>query len=152
MSVHDSSQSTLLEGVVGINIAGDVSYPAVGSIAHRTGASCVACHMGEPTDGLDGSHSMKPAEKTCIVCHTSGAPTEVTDYTANMDALKNALAAKGVVTISSSGSPSLVKGTYPIKYVQAYWNYKFLDGDMSEGTHNPPYAKALLKNSIQALQ
>ena len=40
----------------------------------------------------------------------------------------------------------------PAKVAQAIWNYKTLEEDKSHGVHNPGYAKALLKNSIEALQ
>jgi hypothetical protein len=34
----------------------------------------------------------------------------------------------------------------------AAWNYKSAEQDHSRGIHNPDYTKALLKNSIEALQ
>ncbi|MDZ7614220.1 MAG: hypothetical protein U5K51_11365 [Flavobacteriaceae bacterium] len=43
-------------------------------------------------------------------------------------------------------------GTYPASVAQAVWNYQTLNEDQSNGAHNPGYTKALLKNSIEALQ
>ena len=64
--------------------------------------------------------------------------------------------------ISATGSVLGANGTsnagtsnplvIPAKEAQAIWNYKTLEEDKSAGIHNPGYAKALLKNSIQALQ
>ena len=54
--------------------------------------------------------------------------------------------------------------TVPLKYAQAFWNYKFLAGRQGSGTgtdatppshnavHNPSYFKALIQNSIEALK
>jgi hypothetical protein len=41
---------------------------------------------------------------------------------------------------------------FPLKYVQAYWNYKLALGDEGRGVHNPLYTMALIQNSIEALQ
>ena len=47
---------------------------------------------------------------------------------------------------------SFTSNTVSIKVGQAAWNYALLKEDLSKGVHNPAYAKALLKNSIEALQ
>ena len=49
---HHGPQATVLEGIMGANYAGAVGYPGVGSAAHRTGASCTSCHMGESSDAV----------------------------------------------------------------------------------------------------
>ncbi len=144
---HHSPQATLVEGIMGANIAGAVGYPGVGSSAHRAGSSCTACHMGETTDGTDGGHSWMVTSNTCLECH-SNVPTEVTGFAADMLTLHTLLVEEGAITEDGS----TVSGTYPVKVAQATWNYKTLEEDKSHGVHNPNYAKALLKNSIEALQ
>ena len=42
--------------------------------------------------------------------------------------------------------------TVPLKEAQAAWNFALLREDRSKGIHNPNYAKALIANSIEALQ
>ena len=42
--------------------------------------------------------------------------------------------------------------TFPFKAAQAGWNYRVLYQDHSHGIHNPAYARALVQNSIEALQ
>jgi hypothetical protein len=44
--------------------------------------------------------------------------------------------------------------TVPLKYAQAFWNYKFLVGRTGShnAVHNPSYFKALIQNSIDALK
>jgi len=144
---HHSPQATLVEGIMGANIAGSVGYPGVGSSAHRKGTSCTACHMGESSDGSEGGHTWLPASSTCLECHTT-VPEEVTGFAADFETLHNLLVEVGSITESGS----TVSGTYPVKVAQATWNYKTLEEDKSNGVHNPDYSKALLKNSIEALQ
>lgn len=158
---HHGPQSTMLEGIMGANVPGAVGYPGVASATHRTGSSCTSCHMGETTDGTDGGHTWIPTENTCLACHTSGAPSAVTDFAADFSTLLELLQAKNYIAENeeyvlgadginnaSSSNPLVV----PSKVAQAIWNYKTLLEDKSDGVHNPAYAKALLKNSIEALE
>jgi hypothetical protein len=48
----------------------------------------------------------------------------------------------------------IVGKTYPLKYAQAYWNFKLLTAKTGShnAVHNPTYFKALIQNSIEALQ
>jgi len=164
---HHGPQSTMLEGIMGANVVGATAYPVPGSAAHRSGASCTTCHMNSTTAGEGlGKHSMNVKDEagnfvnTCLTCHSGGAPAQVTGYAADLQTLKDLLIAKKY--ISASGSVLGANGTanastsnalvIPAKEAQAIWNYKTLEEDKSAGIHNPGYAKALLKNSIQALQ
>jgi hypothetical protein len=72
---HHGPQAQFFEGIEVALISGSVGYPGVASSAHRTGSSCVQCHMGETTDGTDGAHSWLPTENTCTQCHSNGAPS-----------------------------------------------------------------------------
>ncbi|MEZ4842416.1 MAG: cytochrome c3 family protein [Flavobacteriaceae bacterium] len=160
---HHGPQATLLEGVLAANISGSQGYPGSGpdgDNAHRKGASCVSCHMGETTDGTDGLHSWTPTEDACASCHGTNIPTEVTGFAADFQTLhdllinQNYIDSDGYVlggdgtTRASSTNPLVA----PAKVAQAIWNYKTLEEDKSNGVHNPKYSKALLKNSIEALQ
>ena len=143
---HHGPQATLLEGIQGALIAGAEAYPGIGSAAHRTGSTCVSCHMGETTDGSDGLHTMIPSENACITCHTNGIPSD--DFLASdMATLAGLLETIGIV---HEDHP--VPGTYDILEAEAAWNYLLILEDGSNGVHNPEYAKALIKNSIEALQ
>ena len=42
-------------------------------------------------------------------------------------------------------------GTFPMVQAQAYFNWIGLTEDRSEGVHNPKYVKALLANTLEAL-
>lgn len=148
---HHGPQSTILEGIQGAMYAGSVAYPAPKSAVHRKGASCTSCHMGESdTDSHNGLHSWHPSEKACLSCHTSGAPTEVAGFATDLATLKGLLETKGFLD-PTTGSLNTKTGL-TLKEGQAAWNYVLLVEDRSNGIHNPAYAKALLKNSIEALK
>ena len=144
---HHGPQATFLEGIQGAHIVGTTAYPTPQSATHRTGSSCVSCHMGVTADGTDGGHSFKPTESSCIACHTSGVPTEVGGLEADMVTLAGLLEDIGIVVDDSP-----VKGTFTILEAEAAWNYLFVTEDKSKGIHNPGYARALIQNSIEALQ
>lgn len=144
---HYGAQSVLLEGIMGANISGSVAYPGVGSAGHREGSSCIACHMGESSDPEQGDHTWKAADDTCLNCHSS-RPAEVTGFEDDFLRLKNLLIAAGA--LDEEGNT--VRDTLPAHVAQATWNWRYLYQDHSHGVHNPNYAKALLKNSIEALE
>jgi hypothetical protein len=145
---HHGPQATMLEGIMAANIPGAVAYPPVASATHRTESSCVACHMGESTDVNEGLHSWNPTEESCIACHPTGAPDEMAEFTADFTTLQNLLIAEGALTAAGDAVP----GTYSAEVGQALWNWRTLLEDKSNGIHNPGYTRALLKNSIEALQ
>ena len=148
---HHGPQSTLLEGIQGATYAGTVAYPAPKSHPHRKGASCTSCHMGaSDANDHNGLHSWHPTEKACIVCHKNGAPAEVSGFATDLATLKGLLESKGFLD-PTSGS-LVTKSGLTLKEGQAAWNYVLLLEDRSKGVHNPTYAKALLKNSIEALK
>ena len=147
---HYSGQSSMLEGIQGAIIAnGSTALPVVGTAAHRTGASCVACHMNSSTDGLTGGHTFKRNNTVCTTCHTT-VPTEVAGLAADMAALHDKLFALGL--IKEDGTPIVQTTLIPFKTAQALWNYKTVEEDHSHGIHNPVYAKALIKNALEAVQ
>lgn len=161
---HHGPQATVLEGIMGANIDGAIGYPGTGSngdSAHRTGASCVSCHMGTSTNTAEGGHTWAPNLNSCVSCHESmtAIPAATSSYATNMPILHDLLVAKGY--ISATGSVLGASGAnasatnplvVPVKHAQAIWNYKTLEEDNSQGMHNPKYTNALLLNSIQALQ
>lgn len=149
---HYGGQSTMLEGIQGAFIAGgSTAYPGVGTAAHRTGASCTACHMGASSDGLTGSHTYKPSfsSPVCLTCHTT-VPTEVTGLAANMASLHDKLFELGL--IDEAGATLVQTELIPFKHAQALWNYKTVEEDYSYGVHNPKYATALINNALEAVQ
>ncbi len=174
---HHGPQASMLEGVLGVMISGAEGYPARASATHRTGSTCVKCHMGESSDPSEGLHSWKPTSTVCMECHTSGAPDELGGYTTGMATLKsllenvvgqevvldvegdpvfdaggNLIPTGGTVTGIILANDRSQYGIFTTIEAQAAWNYKTLLEDQSRGIHNPAYSRALLLNSIEALE
>ena len=105
--------------------------------------------MGKGTDATNGAHTWNPTSNACTTCHAGGTPTSVTGFAADMATLEGLLIAKGAYSTTTN---SLTTATVPIAVAQAAWNYIMLKQDKSNGVHNPAYAKALLKNSIEAIK
>ena len=156
---HHGPQSTILEGILGANIVvsgGDV-YPAAGTATHRTGASCVQCHMSADDGGTNGMHTWVKTDQGCAGCHSSGIPTEVGGLQAALEEL--AVLLETVEGVDDLGDPvhgivhdgHPVEGTFTILEAEAAWNYMLIMEDSSKGVHNPTYSKALINNSIKAL-
>jgi len=150
---HHGPQGTFLYGLGGAILPG--AMPAVGDAGHAKGASCVACHMGEPTEANNGGHTWNPSPTACLACHDS-EPEAVAGLEELRATLLTELQTKG---IDSTGTKyifdtngNLQTGTYSLKVSQAAFNYILLEEDRSNGIHNPVYAKDLVTNSINALQ
>ena len=103
-----------------------------------------------------GGHSLIPSLKACNTCHNAsdknfdhnGVQTEIA---ADLVKLSDLLVAKGLIVKNTDGTFSPVSATVPMVQAQATFNYFGLMDDRSEGVHNPPYIRALLLNSIEAL-
>jgi hypothetical protein len=154
---HHGPQANVVMGVGFAEIPGDVSYPESGSSYHYgEDASCVGCHMGEY--GMGGGHSWIPNLAACEECHD----TDMEDYnyggrqTTTHDQLvqlRDKLVELGVVEyVEEDEAYEPVVGTYPMLYVQAFFNWIGLEEDRSLGAHNPKYVNALLANTIAALK
>jgi formate-dependent nitrite reductase cytochrome c552 subunit len=125
--------------------------------------TCITCHMAEPFGFLAGGHQMKIyAEEEehynfagCTACHSDAAALEedMLAFQDEMDTLMvqlwDLLVAEGIANPSNGLAKT---GTYPTELAGCYFNYKFVQEDLSRGVHNPTYAKALVENSIAALQ
>ena len=145
---HHGPQATLYQGIQGAEVAGSVPYPDVASSTHRQDASCTGCHMAPAAVGEAASHSWRPTDNACAACHST--VPEVTGLQADMDHLGELLETAGALHFDDGWHP--VKGTVSIEVAEAAWNFLFVYEDMSRGIHNPAYAKALISNSIEALE
>ncbi len=161
---HHGPQSTVFEGIMGANIVGSTGYPGAGANGdngHRKGTSCTACHMGESADMAEGGHTWIPSVDACVTCHDTmtAIPEGTSSFVTNFPILHDLLVAKNFIDESGyilGASGARASSTNPavlsVKDAQVIWNYKTLEEDKSNGIHNPKYADALLKNSIEYLQ
>lgn len=144
---HHGPQVTVMFGFGGYEFDGIVAYGEPGSAAHYRDVTCVGCHMAEGENG-QGGHSFWPSDASCTVCHTNGVPDMAAEIHGLLDQLAELLKAEGVLDADSH----VVTGTYPVDVAGAYYNWIMLEEDRSLGVHNPKYFRALLTNSIAALQ
>ena len=149
---HHGPQSTMFEGILGANVPGAEGYPGIASTTHRQASSCTQCHMAPSDDIAEGLHSWNiniATSSVCTSCHTTGpVPDQIAGFDTDIASLKQLLNDVGIINVENRSA----LGTYPVKQAQAAWNYMTLIEDRSKGIHNPAYTKALLKNSIEALE
>lgn len=143
--------------------------------------SCAQCHMQETPDGLpeyaagkvgghsfmlsynDGTNAPIHLTETCLSCHgeiedfdfggedynrdglIEGVQTEIRHL---LDELAMLLPPVGSTHIGLHESTA---GYDPIEYRRGVYNYLFVEEDGSHGVHNPKYAAALLRASIDDL-
>lgn len=157
---HHGAQANVVAGVGFAEIEGDVAYPSAGSNFHLEhngeAVSCTGCHMG--TYGQGGGHTWIPNLDACVECHG----TEMADYNYGglqtevehlLEQLRDKLLEHGVIEyVEADQAFEPVVGTYPMNHARAFFNWVGLEEDRSLGAHNPKYIKALLLNSIQALE
>lgn len=143
---HHGPQGNLIVGKIGYQFTGTVNYPETGNTATKHAqAGCTTCHMN------DGNHTFNPTLEACAQCHGDQTDFDIdgvqTNVLALLAQLESKLEEKGVMA-----NGTVVPATYKINLVRAYYNYILVEEDRSEGVHNPDYIKALLQNTIEALQ
>ncbi len=172
---HHGPQANVLAGIGFAEIPGSFNYPTAGSSPHMDeNGLCVGCHMYDYSDG-EGGHTWNPALDACNTCHNASDESfdhnnVQTEIGVLLEELRDLLVAQGVVVyesgdyyelnpetgaielVTAAGGYHPVVGTYPMIQAQAYYNWIGLEEDRSLGVHNPSYVKALLENTIEALQ
>jgi len=161
---HYSPQSNVLIGNGPFEIPGALQY--TNSPHGQIEDGCITCHMGNTANGLAaGGHQMNVTYtgsngneawnySGCTECHPSA--TDLATLRAQhreeiktlQYALRDKLIEKGLLNASELVP---VPKTVTPNEAGAIMNYKFAYGDHSYGAHNYPYMKALLTNSIAAL-
>jgi len=132
--------------------------------------ACKSCHMADAYGDQAGGHTFamgyeyhgSTALNTagCLVsgCHTDEdnllntveeKKMEIEDLMAD---LKDLLEANGIMDTVAHPGYLVIPGTYPNELAGAFYNYKFIEEDRSNGLHNYKYTKTLLENSIAAIQ
>lgn len=159
---HHGPQGNLVFGNGFAEIPGSVAYPTKGTSDHltKTGGSCVGCHMATFT-AKQGGHSYIPSLAKCNSCHEG---TDITDYNyggiqsdthAKLVQLRDKLIELGAMkktTVEGVDTYAPVdKKSVPMVQAQAVFNYFGIEEDRSLGVHNPKYVKALLVNTLEAL-
>ncbi len=155
---HHGAQANVVAGVGFVEIPGSVDYPQAGTAKHLSeDASCVGCHMYEYAN-RQGGHTWNPSLKSCNDCHGvestnfdyGGVQSDIHD---KLEELRDKLLALGVIEwVEEDQAYEPVVGTYPIIQAEAFFNWIGIEEDRSLGVHNPKYVRALLINTLEALE
>jgi hypothetical protein len=159
---HHSTQSVIFGGLGGFEIAGSVPYKnSDHTVEVRPG--CPGCHMAKPYGSQAAGHQMgltyerhesvRDYVAACNVdhCHDDREDFNPDGKRAEIEAylltLESELEAAGILD-----ADEVVQGTWGSTVAGALWNYLLVLEDGSTGIHNYQYTRALLLNSIEALQ
>ena len=163
---HHGPQGVMLPGLNGYEVAGPEPYvnsAHTALLANNTKNACIVCHMGTAQATESGGHTFRVTSESgnintaaCVECHPVAADlntlvdakqVEIEDLMAQ---LKTKLVDRGLLNATSD--LAIVPQDFEGHEAGALYNYKFIEEDKSRGVHNFKYAKALLINSIAALQ
>lgn len=163
---HYSTAANTFSAIGAFEIPGSEAY--VKTFAHQNVLknACVDCHMAKSRGAESGGHTMKMSYSegttdyvaACVGCHEGVKNFDFygtqTDTEKLIQELRAKLLEKGLIKISDEAdyvSDRVIAGTYPVYTAAAIYNYRWSVADRSLGIHNPKYIKAILKNSISAL-
>ena len=161
---HHSPNANVVAAGGLYEVAGTTFYPTV--LAHYAGNSCVTCHMA-PANGNDaGGHTWSMEYdyhgtetfnfNACSTCHGDKTAT-----LAAMDALQTEIATKletlrvllddDAINIYNPDNGRNFTGSFSDDVAGAYLNWQLILEDKSMGMHNPSYVRAVLDNTIAAM-
>ncbi len=175
--VHHGPQAQVLGGTNAFEFTGTQTIGG-GPMSHGNPSTnaklCATCHMGAAFGEQAGGHTWKMTYgyhgsdvDNVAGCNSTGCHTNFVDFTAFGDTpgtvlgllsqLDTLLVNRGIKLEYSPGytihdlSPYAVAGTYPANLAAAFTNWQLFAEDRSLGLHNPAYVKAVLQNSIEAV-
>jgi len=162
---HHGTQSHILNGSPGWAYAGSVAYEQTN---HKGVATCSSCHMAEGEGTETGGHTwrIKNEEGTsvnvngCTTCHSGATTTDINGKQTEIAGLIEQLRTRLIELKLLNSSTDLAwpwnnasgKGArWTLKEAGAFFNFKLITEDRSLGAHNYKYTRALLVNSMDAL-
>lgn len=159
---HYSTQSNMFAGMGkgAIELPGSETYRN-STHANAIDDGCITCHMSTPYGYKAGGHQMnvKYGEDSYNLSACSDCHSDMTSTTANLtdhrteiqgllEDLKTLIEDQGLMNPNGMFTTPI---TLTATQAGAVLNYKLVYYDRSYGAHNYPYTKALLVNSIEAL-
>jgi hypothetical protein len=169
---HHGPVAEILGGVGLFEFKGPVTIPT-GAYVHGdkayNPASCGACHMATVQGGAEGGgHTWRmeyelegTVSENIAGCNQTGCHKTVTKFDHNgvqteiaglLQELNNELFRIGIKRDNDVNSYYAKAGTYPGDVAAAQVNFQIISEDKSHGIHNPPYVRAVLKNTIEKMK
>ncbi len=176
---HYSMNANIMAGVGGFEIPGPEPYGTNNPHKLLIKDACVTCHMATPYGTFAGGHTFKMAYESggskvehvasCAQsnCHPGATKFDidgkVTEIKGLIAQLREKLIEKGLLDVSRNTTGEevlneyiMLPGNRPKKFsaleAGAVLNYLLVAKDRSNGIHNYKYTKALLVNTLNALQ
>jgi hypothetical protein len=159
---HHGAQGMMFTGSAGYELNFGTPYE---NSVHTTliQDACVTCHMATAVGTQSGGHTFNVASESgaintagCVACHADVAAlnTLTNDTQAEITNLLGELKAKLVERglLNPDTDLAIVPQDFEGHEAGALFNYKYVEEDQSLGVHNYKYTRALLLNSIAALQ
>ncbi len=155
---HHGPQSSMMTGAAAFMVGS--GYPTTNPHMDVVD-KCVTCHMADGYGAETGGHTWTMARSNgavnttgCLDCHHTDAEANqhITTLDAQIEDMMSQLMTLLVADSVFTESGSLITGNHPNIVAGCAFNYIYVEEDRSMGLHNPPFVKALLQNSIDALQ
>ena len=176
--LHHGPQAQVVGGIGAYEFTGSSTITG-GPSTHGDPAEntklCATCHMAESTSGLElGSHTWRVSfdnngvrEPNVAGCNTSGCHNNFEDFTEFGDVpsqildllvqVEQILVDAGFKREMTPGytydllSTQVNTGVWSANLVAAMLNWQMFAEDRSLGLHNPPYARAVLQNTLEKI-
>jgi len=159
---HHGAQGGIFAGVGAYEVVGSVPYE---NSLHTTltADACITCHMAAVDGGREaGGHTFRVESADgelntngCVECHNDPDALEMlVDATqTEVDGLLLQLGTRlNELGLLNDELERIIPGEFTNVQLGVAWNYLYVLEDKSYGVHNAKYTRALLMNSIEALQ
>jgi hypothetical protein len=164
---HYSPVANVITSNGAFKITGSSTIPTVphvhGDLAFNPG-TCATCHMNQAFGEKSGGHTFKmfylgttglPVQNIagCQECHKTVENFNHFGLRAEIDGLMEAIDHELIrIGIKTAGNHYVKPGSYPADVVAGFLNWYLFEEDKSHGMHNPPYARAVLRNTLAKLK
>ncbi len=162
---HHGPQSHIFNGTDGWEYAGSMAYDKTN---HKGVSTCSTCHQAESNGTAVGGHTWRIVSTDgattnlngCKTCHGDITTLDYKGRQTEIVGLMATLKGKLVAAKLLNGDTDLAvpynnaAGTgaeWTTKQAGSFFNYQMILADRSNGVHNYKYVKALVTNSIEAL-
>ncbi len=160
---HHGSQGVMFTGSSAYEIPGPAEYSNSVHTNLLNNNACVTCHMADLVPAREaGGHTFRVVSEGgelnvngCTQCHDDDAAFEklVEDTQSEIAGLLNQLGTRlnELGLLDDDLEYAVTPQEFTNQELGILWNYQYVREDQSFGVHNYRYAKALLENSLAAL-